>query len=295
MNDIFWQPFTRITGQRITTIIRNNDLTTLEKKTGTPQRSWSLALTEDEVAQAGCNDGAFLSSDTDAADPATRESSSCNVPAFSLDFTLAWDTSRFRGKPDWKDFWDVARHPGKRGLRADPRGTLEAALLSDGVPPDAIYRVLSTPEGVNRAFRRLNQLRPYIVWWTAPGDAMRILTTGAALMGVAATADVFITNSKHPNPGFGLLPSSIFYINYDWVIPAGTMRGEAAAQALRTWIIKPEQRETFSSRISLLTENRNNRDPDASHESPASLFSNSFWRDHLPALQEQFRQWLAEH
>ena len=45
------------------------------------------------------------------------------------------------------------------------RGNLEFALIADGVAPGDVYKVLATSEGVDRAFRKLDQLKPYIVWW----------------------------------------------------------------------------------------------------------------------------------
>lgn len=50
------------------------------------------------------------------------------------------------------DFFDTKTFPGRRGLRRDPRGTLEWALMGDGVAADQVYATLSTPEGVDRAF-----------------------------------------------------------------------------------------------------------------------------------------------
>ena len=69
------------------------------------------------------------------------------------------------GHPGWADFWDVAKYPGKRGLRRSAETNLEFALLADGVAPGDVYKTLRTSEGVDRAFRKLDQLKPYIVWW----------------------------------------------------------------------------------------------------------------------------------
>ena len=49
---------------------------------------------------------------------------------------LAWDKDKFHGSPSWGDFWDVAKLPGKRGLRRGVVGNLEIALLADGVAPE---------------------------------------------------------------------------------------------------------------------------------------------------------------
>lgn len=39
---------------------------------------------------------------------------------------------------------------------------LEFALLADGVKVEDVYRVLSTPAGVERAFAKLSELKPHI-------------------------------------------------------------------------------------------------------------------------------------
>ena len=96
----------------------------------------------------------------------------CGLGAFARAAVLSWDSKKFPGTPSWQDFWDIAKVPGKRGLHRSPRGTLEIALLSDGVVPGDVYSTLRTADGVDRAFRRLDQLAPYIVWWTT-GDRTR--------------------------------------------------------------------------------------------------------------------------
>uniref|UniRef100_UPI000517A3F6 extracellular solute-binding protein n=4 Tax=Pseudomonas syringae TaxID=317 RepID=UPI000517A3F6 len=54
----------------------------------------------------------------------------------------------------WKDFWDVKKFPGSRGLiRLGPMVQLEGALLADGVAADKIY-----PIGVFQGSCRVNRL-----------------------------------------------------------------------------------------------------------------------------------------
>lgn len=70
-----------------------------------------------------------------------------------------------RQPASWADFWDVDKYPGKRGLRKRAVYNLEFALLADGVKVEDVYRVLSTPTGVERAFAKLSELKPHIQWW----------------------------------------------------------------------------------------------------------------------------------
>ncbi|WP_118182702.1 ABC transporter substrate-binding protein [Paraburkholderia phosphatilytica] len=74
----------------------------------------------------------------------------------------------------WKDFWDVKDFPGTRALRNDPQTTLEAALMADGVPRDKLY-----PLDVDRAFKKLAEIKPNIaVWWTSGGQSAQLLHDG---------------------------------------------------------------------------------------------------------------------
>ncbi|SMF25286.1 putative spermidine/putrescine transport system substrate-binding protein [Tistlia consotensis] len=81
----------------------------------------------------------------------------------------------------WADFWDVKKFPGRRALRNHPLATLEAALLADGVPRDKLY-----PLDVDRAFKKLEEIKPYItVWWTSGGQSAQLLHDGEVDMEMA--------------------------------------------------------------------------------------------------------------
>ncbi|TCT11110.1 ABC transporter substrate-binding protein [Paralcaligenes ureilyticus] len=89
---------------------------------------------------------------------------------------LAYNTTKYGANPPktWADFWDVKKFPGTRALRNYPVVTLEAALMADGVPKDKLY-----PLDVDRAFRKLEQIKPYItVWWTSGGQSAQLLHDG---------------------------------------------------------------------------------------------------------------------
>ena len=43
-------------------------------------------------------------------------------------------------------------------MRRSPYGNVEFALVADGVPVDEVYDTLSTPAGVERAFRKLDSM-----------------------------------------------------------------------------------------------------------------------------------------
>ncbi|AQH05506.1 ABC transporter substrate-binding protein (plasmid) [Burkholderia sp. KK1] len=88
---------------------------------------------------------------------------------------IAYNKKNLKKIPQsWKDFWDVKNYPGTRALRNDPQTVLEAALLADGVPRNKIY-----PLDVDRAFNKLQELKPNItVWWTSGGQSAQLLHDG---------------------------------------------------------------------------------------------------------------------
>jgi putative spermidine/putrescine transport system substrate-binding protein len=71
----------------------------------------------------------------------------------------------------WAEFWDVRRFPGPRALRNHPADNLEFALLADGVPLDRLY-----PIDMDRAFRKLDEIRPHVtVWWSTGAQPAQLL------------------------------------------------------------------------------------------------------------------------
>ena len=68
--------------------------------------------------------------------------------------------------------------PGKRALQDRPGTNLEWALYADGVAPEDIYDVLATPEGVDRAFAKLDTIKDEIIFWTEGAQAPQLLADG---------------------------------------------------------------------------------------------------------------------
>jgi putative spermidine/putrescine transport system substrate-binding protein len=103
-----------------------------------------------------------------------------SVPYEFYSSVLAYNTETVGDNPpqSWADFWNVEAFPGTRALRNHPLGTLEAALLADGVARDELY-----PLDVDRAFRKLEEIKPHVtVWWTSGGQSAQLLHDGEADM-----------------------------------------------------------------------------------------------------------------
>ena len=244
----------------------------------TPDR-WSAVMMETSSLRLGCSLNLLVR------DPADNSSNSCGEPITSIDFAMAWEMSYFDSAPDWTDFWDVARHPGQRSLRRDPRTTLEIALLADGVPPGGLYAVLSSRAGLERAFRKLDQIRPYIVWWNTPAEATDIMKTNGALMGIVPVASM-LSLPQQERQHFGIFWPQRLSVTYAWGIPA-TLKSDTTALNLVSWLELPEQQSAFTAAWTADAGSL----PDLHAPAPVHV-NDTFWTEHLADISIRFERWV---
>lgn len=100
-----------------------------------------------------------------------------------INFTkvIAWQVSTYgdNGPKTWADFWDVAKFPGKRSLFQQVNYALEAATMAQGVPIPDVYKVLATPQGMERAWAKLEEIAPHItVWYRGGSQSAQLLRDG---------------------------------------------------------------------------------------------------------------------
>ena len=135
---------------------------------------------------------------------------------------IAYDTSAFpNGAPATvADFFDTAKFPGKRGIIKRPKYALEFALLGDGVAPDEVYDVLSTDEGVDRAFAKLDTIKDQVVWWEAVAQAPQLLADKEVSMTLAYNGRIFDAIVDEGKPFGFVWDGANLDMDY-WVIPKG--------------------------------------------------------------------------
>lgn len=92
----------------------------------------------------------------------------CGLGAILYDDGIAFDRDKLKTAPNgWAGFFDLAKFPGKSALRLAPNVALPGVLLADGVEPEERYEALSTKEGVDRAFAKLDSIKSNQVFWKA--------------------------------------------------------------------------------------------------------------------------------
>ncbi|MCT7378255.1 ABC transporter substrate-binding protein [Chelativorans salis] len=106
---------------------------------------------------------------------------------------LAFDERSFpdnrRQPSNWVDFWDVETFPGPRALPniGTPWWSLMAALQADGVGRDDLF-----PLDLDRAFAKLDEIKPHIsVWWRSGDQSQQMFRTREVVMGMLFSGRAF--------------------------------------------------------------------------------------------------------
>jgi putative spermidine/putrescine transport system substrate-binding protein len=104
--------------------------------------------------------------------------------SFILGYVPACIEGTFSGTQPvtWADFFDTKKFPGKRAWPAEyfTGGTMEAALLADGVPPDEVY-----PFDYERATAKIASIFDDLVIYTEYAQSQSFLTSKTASMSFA--------------------------------------------------------------------------------------------------------------
>jgi len=162
------------------------------------------------------------------------------VAGYTFSSVIAYDSSRFPTPPNsWADFWDVARFPGKRLLNRNIHGVLEAALMADGVDRTKLY-----PIDMERALRKIRQLKPDLLYWNSAADSQRMLRDGEVTMAMIWSTRVVPLAAETKGRiawtfNQGILQPGMY------VVPKGSPNAKTAMQALALMQDPAAQLEIF--------------------------------------------------
>ena len=104
-------------------------------------------------------------------------------------YVVGYSTKAFDGKKTpthWADLFDIKTFPGKRSLSKIPKGTLELALLADGVPKDKLY-----PLDIERALRKLDTIKDNTVFFQTNAQSQQLLADGVVSCGFIYSSRAF--------------------------------------------------------------------------------------------------------
>lgn len=228
----------------------------------------------------------------------------CGVGLDVYGDVLAYDSTVLKEAPtSVLDIFDNKRFPGKRALRKFPAQNLEWALMADGVPISDVYKVLATPAGVDRAFRKLDTIKKDIVWWEAGAQPPQLLASREVVMTTAWNGRIQNAVDTDRKPFKIVWKDQI--LEYDMIsIPKGAKNEDLAYKYL-AYISEPEvgpQLGRFIPYGPVRTDAAKFTPPDVLPKLPTApehmqsylVADTEFWGDHGEDLVKRFNAWLAQ-
>ncbi|WP_437880219.1 ABC transporter substrate-binding protein [Pseudomonas sp. LRF_L74] len=300
----FYDPFKASSG---TTVVRgsyNGDLVKLREMIDISHVSWDVVEVEAPELARGCEEGLFEPLDPaafgKASDYVPGTLQPCGVGIFVWSTVMAYNSAKVKGQPDgWVDFWNLQKFPGKRGLRWGAKYNLEFALMADGVAPNEVYATLSTPAGVERAFKKLDEIRSQIVWWKSGQEPVRALGSGQVVMSSAYNGRIAAARSEQPQLALSWR-GGIYDFDY-WALPKGAWKTALAKQFVQ-FASQPAQQKVYAENIAYGPVNLN-----ASAQLQPEVLANlptapqniinsvgmdvAFWAANGPELEKRFEAW----
>jgi putative spermidine/putrescine transport system substrate-binding protein len=297
------EPFERLTGAKVN--VSATDITQLRRMVENEETEWDVSdvLTEDVLPLA--NLGVLETLDYNVIDgdgifAEARLDHGVGSSFYSTVLTYRTDLWQDLPPPgSWRDFWDVERYPGTRGLHRQPQGTLEFALLADGVALDELY-----PLDVLRAFAALERILPSItLWWEQGAQPAQMVTSGDLDMVSAWHSRIFRLREESTSVAIqwngGALSGD------SWVIPGGAPNLDVAMDFIN-FATRPEVCAAFSTLVpfgpvnartfDLLPVEITDRLPTAPQHLDVQFFTNfEWWFQHREAIEAEFDDWMAEH
>ena len=279
-----------------------------EVKAGAPR--WDVVNVGAAQLLPGCRDGYYETitpagiADRAAMIPAAVDLSPCGVGMLTGAVVLTYDTARLpNGPTSWADFWDVAKYPGQRGMKFDPEWVLEVALLADGVAPGDVDTVLNTQAGIDRAFAKLDALKPSIKWWRLGGESVKDLDSGAVVMSAAYNGRIVAANhEEHNRYTMAWDAGSVYFMDYFVVLKGspnskaamdfiGYATGADAQRAMPRYVgYGPANLAAYKGMDAALMDEL----PTEARLRRAVATDDQFWLDHRDALVARFNAWAAK-
>jgi len=221
------------------------------------------------------------------------------VAGVSLGTCLVYRKEKFPngGPQSWADFWDVKKFPGNRSLYNRSFTNLAFALLADGVPADKLY-----PMDIDRAFKKLDQIKPHIkVWWTQGNQSQQLIQDGEVDMIAMwnARAQEMIDRGQN----FQIVWNGAENYGGYWYAARGTPRAKQAFQFLE-FVSHPKPQADFVNVLpygpphpkafDFISKETAAKMPTNPDNLRVSHVPNAEWlATRLPEIRERFSQWLA--
>jgi putative spermidine/putrescine transport system substrate-binding protein len=307
--EVFFEPFKQATGINLIEDNWNGGVGAIRAKVEGGGHEWDVVQVEAEELVLGCEEGLYEPIDWDAVGGKDQfidaAVSDCGVGTIVWTTAIAYDGDKITADApqSWADFWDTEKYPGKRGLRRGPKYNLEFALMADGVDPAEVYDVLRTPEGVERAFAKLDEIKDEVIWWEAGAQPPQLLASGEVIMTSAYNGRISAANQGEGRNFKVVWPQSIYAVD-SWVILRGSPNKDAALQFI-AFASQPEHQSNLPKAIAYGVTNKAAADqidkailadlPTAPENLAGAIeLDTEYWVENIDRLMERFTAWAAQ-
>jgi putative spermidine/putrescine transport system substrate-binding protein len=310
----FIEPFEKETGIKVNFDISGPSLAKIKAMVEAKQVTWDVVDAEGSWEVILAKEGLLEKLDYSVIDTrqvrpdAVEPYRPYGVSKQDYGFCLAWNTKALSAPKQipglvsgetWKEFWDVKKFPGRRGLQPlILNGMLEFALLADGVAKNKLY-----PLDVDRAFASLDKIKPNIKLWSDnQTQSAQVLVDNELDMCHVTSGRVPVLKRKgapvdqHYAQG-AILPNPV-------IIPKGAPNRENAMKFIN-FMLKPEAQARLSSLIPYgptvpkafdLIEPSLAKDICSHPDNLPKQFrvDDAWWAEHESAMYEKFSAWLGK-
>lgn len=239
--------------------------------------------------------------------------SECFIPQIVYSTTFGYRTDMVGDNPPTSvcDVFDLEKYPGKRSLEKRPINNMEWALYCDGVAKEDIYDVLATPEGQDRALKKLDTIKDQVIWWSAGADTPQLLADGEVVMGSTYNGRLFSVIEEQKQPVAMLWDMQVFDLD-GWIIPKGLSEDRKARVMDFVKFATDTQRLADQAKYISYGPARKSSAPlvgkhadlgidmaphmptDPNNAKNTLLYNYEFWADYRDDIDAKFQAWLAK-
>ena len=167
---------------------------------------------------------------------------------------LTWNPDIVKGpRPQtWADFFDTKSFPGRRALpnTGSPWATLILAALADGISRDKLF-----PMDLDRVFRKLDTIKPYVATWWRTGDQSQKMWAGDEIaMSLMWSGSAFAAKRQGTNLAWTYNQAIADF--GAWCILKNAPHPNAARAFIDFYMANPQNHAAFSREMGYATSNK---------------------------------------
>lgn len=299
----YFKPFEEKFGVKITEVTPV-DYAKLKAMVTSGNVEWDIVNADSDFVPRGIKEDLiqkldFSVIDKTDLDPALVTDYSVGAEMFA--YAMAYNTEAYAtgSQPKtWKEFWDTSAFSGKRTLWKWPIGTLEIALLADGVEPDKMY-----PLDVDRALASLDKIKSEVqVWWSTGSQPAQLLTDKEVVLGAAWNGR--ITSAQQQGAKIDVEFNESILLGDSYVVPKDAPHKDLAMQFI-AFATQADTQAEFAKLITygpcnlktydLLDDKIKATLASSPDKRPKQLLIDvNWWAENFDGVNQKFNDWLLK-